>query len=143
MLPVLTYPWFDEEDPVIEVDLAVVRESIRMEYVIKRPLCLDAWIEAQNQFAKRRIQNLEKRLKPMQKRIQWRDAGNGQFVRCIDPKEWSKEAITQLLSLCVWIGEPLIFRNIKGIMDWRPQVIRYDSLQKGYVLDNDACLCGS
>ena len=91
-----------------------------MQLVVHRPPEMETL--HMNEAANRVIQELKLQLSHLDGLIERRQAGNGKTVRCIDATACTKEDIDILLQYCIWKGKPLIIRNTKGVMDWRPQV---------------------
>lgn len=122
-LPRFSYPRADAADCPVEVDFDFgndAAESLRVKVLVKRDP--DVEMCPMNEAANRMTCKLEVETEHLVPFIDWRDAGGGNKVRCVDANVCSKEDVNKLLQLCMWIGAPLVVKNAKGVMDWRPQV---------------------
>ena len=123
VVPVFSYPFTREGGAEVELDFEYApHDTVKIQCIVKKPRDMHLLLRELTKRSQRIVNRLEKEVKKLAHALEWRDAGHGHRVRCIDALHCTRKEANAVLRLCIWKGEPLIVKNCRGLMDWRPQV---------------------
>ena len=123
VVPLFSYPFARDGSDEVELVLEYTpHDTVEIQCIVKKPRDMHLFLRELTKRSQRIVNRLEQEVQQLAHVLEWRDAGHGDRVRCIDALHCTSKEVNAVLRLCIWKGEPLIVKNCRGVMDWRPQV---------------------